>query len=109
MSSLRFVLLFTLAICIAGFAAEPPSGNADLPAGTVQNKARTACTTCHDAHIIVQQRLSKAAWGKEVDKMIKWGAIVDPSDRDPLVEYFSTNFPPDKTAYVAQRSASRAR
>src|SRR5437763_3018889 len=109
MSSLRFILLFTLASCIAGSAAEQPSGNADLPPGAVQNKARTACTTCHDAHIIVQQRLSKAAWGKEVDKMIKWGAIVDPSDRDPLVDYFSTNFSPDKTAYVAQRSASRAR
>ena len=109
MSSLRFVLLFTLAICIAGSAAEQPSGNADLPAGAVQNKARTACTTCHDAHIILQQRLSKAAWGKEVDKMIKWAAIVNPSDRDPLVEYFSTNFSPDKTAYVAQRSASRSR
>ena len=109
MSSLRFVLLFTLVICIAGSAAEQPSGNADLPAGAVQNKARTACTTCHDAHIIVQQRLSKAAWGKEVDKMIKWGAIVDPSDRDPLVEYFSTNFSPDKTPYAARRSASRTR
>ena len=107
MFSLRFVLLCTLSICTAGSAAEQPSGNADLPAGTVQNKARTACTTCHDAHIIVQQRLSKAAWGKEVDKMIKWGAIVNPSDRDPLVEYFSTNFSPDKTPYIAQRSASR--
>ena len=109
MSSLRFALLFTLAICITGSAAEQPTSNTDLPAGTVQNKARTACTTCHDAHIIVQQRLSKAAWGKEVDKMIKWGAIVNPSDRDPLVEYFSTNFSPDKTPYIAQRSASRSR
>src|SRR2546430_16439382 len=100
MSSLKFVLPYTFAICIAGSAAEQPSGNADLPAGTVQNKARTACTTCHDAHIIVQQRLSKAAWGKEVDKMIKGGAIVDPSDRDQLVEYFSTNFSPANPPYA---------
>ena len=78
----------------------------DLPPGAMQNKARTACTTCHDAHIIVQQRLSKAAWGKEVDKMTKWGAILNPADRDGLVGYFSTNFPPDKPAYVAVRSAS---
>ncbi|HEY4053107.1 MAG TPA: hypothetical protein VGL74_05170, partial [Terriglobales bacterium] len=70
-----------------------------------QNKARTACLMCHDSHIIVQQRLSKTAWGKEVDKMIKWGAIVNPSDRDALVDYFSTNFPPEKPAYVAKRSA----
>jgi hypothetical protein len=108
MSNLRFVFLCAFAICIAASAAEQPSGNADLPPGTMQNKARTACITCHDAHIIVQQRLSKTAWGKEVDKMNKWGAIVDPSDRDPLVDYFSTNFSPDKTPYIAQRSASRA-
>jgi hypothetical protein len=89
-------------------AAELPSENA-LPAGPMQSKAQTGCTTCHDAHIIVQQRLGKPGWGKEVDKMIKWGAIVNPSDRDPLVDYFSANFPPDKPAYVAQRSAGGKR
>ena len=76
----------------------------ELPAGPTEAKARVACTTCHDAHIIVQQRLAKAAWGKEVDKMIKWGAIVNPSDRDALVEYFSANFGPAKPAYVAKQS-----
>lgn len=76
-----------------------------LPDGPMQNKARTACLMCHDSHIIVQQRLGKTAWGKEVDKMIKWGAIVSPSDRDPLVDYFSTNFSTDKPAYTAKRSA----
>lgn len=90
------------------FAAEPPREDA-LPPGPMQNKAQTGCTTCHDAHIVVQQRLSKVAWGKEVDKMIKWGAIVNPPDRDPLVDYFSANFPPDKPAYVAQRSAGGKR
>jgi hypothetical protein len=84
-------------------SAQPPSNNV-LPSGPMQNTARTACTTCHDAHIIVQQRLSKVAWGKEVDKMVKWGAILNPSDRDGLVDYFSLNFPPDNPAYVAQRS-----
>src|SRR5579864_6071766 len=38
----------------------------DLPPGPAQAKVRTACLECHDASIIVQQRLSKAAWGKEV-------------------------------------------
>jgi hypothetical protein len=94
--------LFGIALAIAG--AQPPA-SVELPPGPMQGKARNGCTTCHDAHIIVQQRLSKAAWGKEVDKMIKWGAIVDSSDRDGLVEYFSQNFPPEKPAYVAQRSA----
>jgi len=71
----------------------------------MQSKARTACTTCHEANIVVQQRLSKAAWTKEVDKMVKWGAILNPSDRDALIEYLSSNFPPEKPPYVAPRSA----
>ena len=84
--------------------AQSSSTKLELPPGPTEAKARAACTSCHDAHIIVQQRLTKAAWGKELDKMIKWGAIVNPSDRDALVDYFSANFGPDKPAYVAKRS-----
>jgi hypothetical protein len=109
MSKLKLLALCIFIACLGAFAGEQSAGAPELPLGAIQNKARTACTTCHDAHIIVQQRLSKAAWGKEVDKMIKWGAIVNPSDRDALVECFSANFAPDKPAYVAQRSASGKR
>src|SRR5207302_1784820 len=78
----------------------------ELPDGAMQAKATTACTECHEARIIVQQRLSKAAWTKEVDKMIKWGALVDPQDRDALIDYLSANFGVDKPGYVAERSSS---
>ena len=78
----------------------------DLPAGAMQAKATTACTECHEARIIVQQRLSKAAWTKEVDKMVKWGAVVDANDRDALIDYLSTNFGPEKPAYDAPRSSA---
>ena len=83
----------------------PANATADLPAGTMQAKATTACTECHDGRIILQQRLSKIAWTREVDKMIKWGALVDPADRDPLIDYLSTSFSPDKPAYEPQRTA----
>ena len=79
-----------------------------LPAGAMQAKATTACTECHDARIILQQRLSKAAWTKEVDKMTKWGALVDAQDRDALIEYLSANFGVDKPDYVAERLQSAA-
>jgi len=69
-------------------------------------KAATACTECHDTRIIVQQRLSKAAWTKEVDKMIKWGAVVDGNDHDALIDYLSTGFSVDKPSYAAPRTAS---
>jgi len=83
----------------------PEKVTADLPAGPMRAKAMTACTECHEARIIVQQRLSKAAWTKEVDKMTKWGAVVDAADRDALIDYLSTNFNPDQPAYEPQRTA----
>lgn len=75
----------------------------ELPAGPVQAKVRTACTECHDSHIIVQQRLSNKAWSKEVDKMIKWGAVVDSNDRNAFIDYLSINFPPDKATEPGER------
>lgn len=71
----------------------------------MQAKATSACLECHEARIILQQRLSKGAWTKEVDKMVKWGAVVDPSDHDALVDYLSGNFSPDQPAYEPSRTA----
>ena len=79
----------------------------ELPSGAAEAKVTTACTECHESRIIAQQRLSKATWTKEVDKMIKWGALVDPADRDGFIDYFSTNFPADKAPYVAPRTSSQ--
>ena len=90
-------------------AQKPAQTNAtaDLPAGPMQGKATAACLECHEARIILQQRLSKAAWTKEVDKMMKWGALVDPADRDALIDYLSTNFSPDKPAYEPPRTLNK--
>ena len=73
----------------------------------MQAKATTACLECHEARIILQQRLSKAAWTKEVDKMTKWGALVDPADRDALIDYLSANFNPDKPLYNPQYTSAK--
>ena len=98
-----------LALCVSALAQQPAKPTEDLPAGSMQAKATTACTECHEARIIVQQRLSKGAWVKEVDKMIKWGAVVDASDHDALVDYLSANFSPDKPPYVPPLTASGRR
>ncbi len=106
---LAIVLIF-IAVSSPFFAraqnSAPPKPTADLPPGAMQAKATTACTECHEARIILQQRLTKAAWTKEVDKMMKWGAVVDAADRDALVDYLSTNFSPDKPRYEPERSAT---
>src|SRR5258707_7354837 len=96
-----FVALAALAIvCLPLFSAQGPivSGANDLPPGPMQAKTHTACTACHDNRIITQQRLSKEAWAKEMDKMVRWGTIMDPKDRDPMIDYLSANFPPDRPA-----------
>jgi hypothetical protein len=102
-------IALALAAGLAPLTAADKSANLNesLPEGTMQAKATTGCTECHEARIIVQQRLSKAAWTKEVDKMIKWGALVDSGDHDALIDYLSTNFSPDKPAYKPPRSSSR--
>jgi hypothetical protein len=78
-----------------------------LPAGTIQAKVNTACAECHDTGIILQQRLSEKVWSKELDKMIKWGALVDPAERAAFIKYLSTSFPPDKPSDPVVRVARR--
>lgn len=105
--AILFVLLLLGAAGVARLgAAQGTKLNEDLPAGSMQQKATTACLECHEARIILQQRLNKATWTKEVDKMVKWGAVVDPNDRDALIDYLSTNFGPEQPAYNAGRTAS---
>jgi hypothetical protein len=102
--SLRLVIAVSLLAlcCLPMLRAQSP----ELPAGPAQAKVTTACTECHESRIISQQRLSKGAWTKEVDKMIKWGAVVDPADRDSFIEYLNTNFPSDKAPEQMPRVAS---
>jgi hypothetical protein len=102
-------ILLLVACLPIGAAAQKPATNPteQLPAGPMQAKATTVCTECHEARIILQQRLSKAAWTKEVDKMTKWGALVDPADRDALIDYLSSNFSPDKPPYVPPMTANQ--
>jgi hypothetical protein len=98
-----------MTLLIAALAVAQSSPNEQLPPGGPKEKAEAACLTCHEPRIIVQQRLSKPAWTKEVDKMIKWGAEVDPKDRDTLIDYFSANFGPDRPSYEAPRSATETK
>ena len=83
----------------------PAKPSEDLPPGPMQAKATASCLECHEARIILQQRLSKAAWTKEVDKMVKWGAVVDANDHDALIDYLSTNFSPDRPPYEPPRTS----
>lgn len=104
--TLAAIALITLAsMSVSAFSQQAAKPAEDLPPGAMQAKATTACLECHEARIILQQRLSNAAWTKEVEKMVKWGAVVDGNDRDALIDYLSTNFSPDKGPYEAPRTS----
>ena len=104
-NSVFFLVLIALSSPAVIPAQNSAQLNEELPAGVMQQKATTACLECHEARIIVQQRLSKAVWTKEVDKMMKWGAVVDANDRDALIDYLSGNFGPAQPEYSAPRTA----
>jgi hypothetical protein len=104
--TLAAIALITLAsMSVSAFSQQAAKPAEDLPPGAMQAKATTACLECHEARIILQQRLSNAAWTKEVDKMVKWGAVVDGNDRGALIDYLSTNFSPDKGPCEAPRTS----
>ena len=97
-------MVLAATMVVSGQSAQASSE--ELPDGPMKAKAVTVCTECHESRIILQQRLSKAAWTKEVDKMVKWGALVDPSDHYALIDYLSSNFGVDKPPYEAGRTPS---
>jgi cytochrome c5 len=53
-----------------------------------------ACRPCHGTDLMEQQRLPRAGWVREVDKMIRWGAKVEDTEKDALVEYLVATWGP---------------
>ncbi len=97
------------ALCVVAFPlllmqAQGPAP--ELPAAPIMPKVKTACTECHDSGMLVQQRLDKKTWGKEVDKMTKWGALVEPAERDAFIDYLTSNFGPEKPPAAPQYKAA---
>jgi hypothetical protein len=104
MSKRRVMLVLCLAVSPLLFMrAQGPAP--ELPPAPITPKVNTACMECHDSGIIVQQRLDKKTWAKEVDKMTKWGALVEQQDREAFIDYLSTNFTADKPPAAPQYKA----
>jgi mono/diheme cytochrome c family protein len=81
-------LLLILVAALGAAAADP----AMLARGR-KEEARS-CIPCHSLRLVHSQRLSRAAWGKELDKMAGWGTRI--TDRDALLEYLAADFGEDK-------------
>jgi hypothetical protein len=48
-----------------------------------KKEAGLSCTPCHSLRLVQSQRLSRATWNKELDKMTGWGTKI--ADRDHRV------------------------
>ncbi len=53
---------------------------------------KEACRVCHEDDLSEQQRLSAAGWGREVDKMVRWGAKVSADEKPALVAYLTSRW-----------------
>jgi len=60
-----------------------------LPPGPGKDVLLRACTTCHAATLITQQRKSPEEWAKTVDKMFGWGAPLRAEERQALLDYLA--------------------
>jgi sulfite oxidase len=69
--------------------AETVSTN-DVPA---PSHYQTSCIGCHDERITATQRLTRAQWEAEVDKMVRWGASVKPENKVELLDFLARKWP----------------
>lgn len=96
------LILILWACSIAAYALAADQATIDRG----QKEEGRACLPCHSLRLIHSQRLSRAAWNKELDKMAGWGTKMQ--DRDALVEYLVTNFGDDKPVSPPAMSADGA-
>ena len=87
------VLAIVTAVAWPGWAAEAQAGKQEM---------QRACLPCHSLRLVESQRLSAAAWGKEVDKMERWGAVI--KDRQKLLDYLVQEYADTKPTPRPERS-----
>jgi mono/diheme cytochrome c family protein len=59
-----------------------------------QKEEQRQCLACHSLRLIHSQRLSRAGWTRELDKMAGWGTKY--TDREALLEYLAATYGDDK-------------
>ncbi|HZF38224.1 MAG TPA: hypothetical protein VE715_05350 [Blastocatellia bacterium] len=88
-------LSFALTAAVCGLmSANTSAARQDLPEGKGAELARDRCVICHEADLIISQRLSRQGWTREVEKMIRWGAVASDAEKEVLVDYFAAHFKP---------------
>jgi len=78
---LKVVPLSLLAVLMFG---------ADFDMEAAKKAEQRECIACHGVRFIHSQRLSRAAWQKELDKMAGWGAEM--KDKQLLLDYLTAEY-----------------
>ena len=81
-------------VCALALGVSAALGQVDLPPGPGVEPVQAQCLTCHEADLIAQQRLTRRAWEREIDKMIRWGARVAAGEREAMLGYLAARFGP---------------
>ena len=74
------------------FGVRPAASHDTAAVAAGEATFKAACRMCHDDDLSDQQRLTAAGWGREVDKMVRWGAKVSTDEKGPLVAYLSSRW-----------------
>ena len=77
---------------------------ADVDIEAAKREEQRECVACHGLRFIHSQRLSKAAWQKELDKMAGWGAEM--KDKQLLLEYLAAEYSDAKPVPQAPLSSN---
>lgn len=78
-------ILAAAQLAIAQFATA-----ADIDLDAAKKEEQRECIACHGLRFIHTQRLSRAAWQKELDKMEAWGAVM--KDKQLLLNYLASEY-----------------
>src|SRR5215471_4776060 len=92
-NQIKMSLALMVAVC-GLMSANTRAARQDLPEGKGAELARDRCVICHEADVIVSQRLSRQGWTREVEKMIRWGAVVSEAEKAALIDYLTAHFSP---------------
>jgi cytochrome c5 len=90
--SKRKLILFALLFVLPMIAFRQASAQQPAAADMAKKMEATCTGFCHGPSLIAQQRLDRNGWTREVDKMTRWGANVQPADKDALVAYLARTF-----------------
>ena len=67
-----------------------PMWAAEFDMQAAKRAEQRECVSCHGLRLVHSQRLSKAAWQRELDKMAGWGAEI--KDKQLLLDYLSSEY-----------------